>query len=360
MKVLTGVSLLASLASAVSVDLGKRDSPLDVKLEMVGNTAVKASITNNGETDLKLFKTGSFLDEAAVEKVDVFQANSKLAFEGIRLRALTTDLAEDVFETIGAGATLETTFDIAHTYDLSGGGAVDLSSEGVFAYAEPNTTEIVGVVPYSSNLLSAEVDGAVAGEARSAFLGRRSIVQSDCTGSRLTAIRNALSNCASLARSAATAASSGNAAKVTEYYKSSSSSVRSTVSGVFSRVATECGSTSSGVARYYCSDVYGACGGNVLAYTVPSASYMVNCPLYFSGLPALSRSCHAQDQATTTLHEVTHLSQIAGTDDFGTYGYNGVRGLSAAQNLRHADTYAADPCATIPEEGKTLASGTRY
>ncbi|RYP46868.1 hypothetical protein DL768_006965 [Monosporascus sp. mg162] len=342
MKVLTGISVLASLASAVSVDLGKRDSPLDVKLEMVGNTAVKATITNNGETDLKLFKTGSFLDEAAVEKVDVFQArkDSKVVFEGIRLRAMTTDLAEDVFETISAGATLETTFDIAQTYDLSSGGAIDLSSEGVFAYAEPNTTQIAGVVPYSSNLLSAEVDGAAAGEVRSAFHARRSIVQSDCTGSRLTATRNALSNCASLARSAATAASSGNAAKVTEYYKSSTSSVRSTVSGVFSRVATECGSSSSGVARYYCSDVYGACSSNVLAYTLPSASYMVNCPLFFSGLPALTRSCHAQDQATTTLHEVTHLSQIAGTDDFGTYGYNGVRGLSAAQNLRHADTYS--------------------
>ncbi|RYO89473.1 hypothetical protein DL766_007625 [Monosporascus sp. MC13-8B] len=268
MKVLTGVSLLASLASAVSVDIGKRDSPLDVKLEMVGNTAVKASIINNGETDLKLFKTGSFLDEAAVEKVDVFQANSKVAFEGIRLRALTTDLAEDVFETIGARATLETTFDIAQTYDLSGGGVVDLSSEGVFAYAEP-------------------------GQERRDGCG------------------------------------------------SSTSSVRSTVSGVFNRVASECGSSSSGVARYSCSDVYGACASNVLAYTVPSASFMVNCPLYFSGLPALTRTCHGQDQAITTLHEVTHLSQIASAEDFGTYGYNGVRGLSAAQNLRHADTYTS-------------------
>lgn len=67
---------------------------------------------------------------------------------------------------------------------------------------------------------------------------------------------------------------------------------------------------------------------------------MVNCPLYFSALSPLSRTCHAQDQATTTLHETTHLSQIAGTDDYSTYGYSGVRGLSASQNLRHADTYA--------------------
>ena len=80
--------------------------------------------------------------------------------------------------------------------------------------------------------------------------------------------------------------------------------------------------------------------GRAEQYTLPSGSYMVNCPLYFSALTGLSRTCHAQDQATTSLHETTHLSQIAGTDDFGTYGYAGVRSLSAAQNLRHADTYA--------------------
>ncbi|RYP07140.1 hypothetical protein DL764_002687 [Monosporascus ibericus] len=269
---------IAPLWPALSLDLGKRDSFLNVKPEIVGNTAVKASITNNGETDLNLFETGYFLDEAAVEKVDVFQASalpltysppypplyhvhhhllrkvkgishsslwkkkSKVAFKGIHLHALATDLAEDVFETIGAGATLETTFAVVQTYDVSDGSAVDLSSEGVFAYAEPNTTQIAGVVPCSSNLLSAEVDGAATGEARSAFLGRRSMVQN-----------------------AATSTSSGNAAKVTEYYKSSTSSVRSTAASVFSRVATECGSASSGVARYYCSDVYGVCSSTVLA-----------------------------------------------------------------------------------------------
>lgn len=45
--------------------------------------------------------------------------------------------------------------------------------------------------------------------------------------------------------------------------KSSTSSTRSTVAGVFNKAATECGSTSSGVARYYCSDVYGnGCSSN--------------------------------------------------------------------------------------------------
>lgn len=93
----------------------------------------------------------------------------------------------------------------------------------------------------------------------------------------------------------------------------------------------------------------------MLAYTYPSTSQMVNCPLFFSGLTALSRTCHAQDQATTVLHEMTHLSQVKGTTDYGGYGYNFVRSLTAAQNLNHADTY------TLFAQGKSrLETSGRY
>lgn len=36
---------------------------------------------------------------------------------------------------------------------------------------------------------------------------------------------------------------------------------------------------------------------------------------------------------------MTHLSEIAGTSDYGGYGYDFVQSLSPAQNLNHADTY---------------------
>lgn len=49
----------------------------------------------------------------------------------------------------------------------------------------------------------------------------------------------------------------------------------------------ECGSATSGVANFYCTDVVGGgCGGNVLAYTVPIQSYMVYCDLHFERPPA--------------------------------------------------------------------------
>lgn len=84
MKFLASVSL-ATAASAAVIDVAKRDaSPLSVTLEKVGNSQIKAVVTNSGNEDLKVFKTGTFLDEAAVEKVEVFQG-SKYPFPLLHL-----------------------------------------------------------------------------------------------------------------------------------------------------------------------------------------------------------------------------------------------------------------------------------
>ncbi|KAL1616430.1 hypothetical protein SLS56_011421 [Neofusicoccum ribis] len=341
MKFIGSLSLLASLVAAVSVDINKRDTPLDVKLEVVGNSAVKASITNTGSSALKLFKTGTILDQFPVEKVEVHTAESRVAFDGVRFRVSTQGLEEEAFQSIAAGETIEVEFDPAETHDLSTGGAFELLAQGAFSVAEEGSTEISSAVPFVSNTISTEVDGAAAKAVHTSFHEKmkRTVVQSDCTGTRGTATRNAIANCRTLATRAQSAAASGSASKFQEYYKTTAASTRSQVATIFGRIASECGSTTSGVSRQYCSDVLGACSGGVLAYTQPSSSLMVNCPLFFSALSPTSSVCHDQDQQTTILHEMTHLSQIAGTDDFGGYGYDFVRSLSAAQNLRHADTY---------------------
>ncbi|KAL8354676.1 hypothetical protein RB601_004198 [Gaeumannomyces tritici] len=343
MQYLAIASLLVSLVSGVAIDLAARDSPLSVAIEVVGNSEVKATVTNNGGEALKLLKAGSILDSQAVEKTEITTSDSKVQFDGLRLTIATHGLPDDAFVTIAAGGTLSAQFDVAAVHDLGAGGAFSITSTGAFSYAAEGSNDISGAVPFSSNTVTATVDGAAAAVVRRDFharlLQKRTAVQSDCTGTRRTATTNAVSACRSLAAQASSAAASGSAAKMTEYFKSSTSSTRSTVAQVFARVASECGSTTGGNSRLYCSDVLSACSSGVLAYTQPSTSIMVNCPLYYSALPALSRTCHAQDQATTTLHEATHLRQVAGTDDFGVYGYAAVQRLSAAQNLRHADTY---------------------
>ncbi|KAL7820678.1 Deuterolysin metalloprotease family domain-containing protein [Trichoderma gracile] len=337
MKFISGLLALAALASAAP---GKAPTPLDIKLESAGNAEIKAVITNTGKNNLKIFKTGTILDNSPVEKVKISSGEHTVPFDGIRQRISTANLDEDAFQSIPAGESIEVTFDIAEAHDLSVGGKYDVQSTGAFSFAQEDSTELVGSVPFETNKISVDVDGEAASARRLAFHQKRTRVQSDCSGSRLSVTQTALRNCQSLASAAQQAAASGSASKLSEYFKSSSSSVRSTVSGVFGRVASECSSTTSGVASYYCSDVLSSCSSGVLAYTLPSGSLMVYCNLYFTALPALTRSCHAQDQATTNIHEITHLTQVKGTQDYGGYGYNFVQSLSAAQNLNHADTYA--------------------
>lgn len=67
------VLAVASVGNALSIGLLERNTGLDVKLEMTGNTAVEATVTNLGSTALKVFKTGTILDDRPVEKVQVFQ-----------------------------------------------------------------------------------------------------------------------------------------------------------------------------------------------------------------------------------------------------------------------------------------------
>ncbi|KAK2592334.1 hypothetical protein QQS21_009953 [Conoideocrella luteorostrata] len=336
MKFLAGLAALVSLAAAAP----QAPTPLDVKLEMTGNSAVKATITNNGKNNLKIFRTGTILDSSAVQKTRITGADgNEVQFQGIRQRITTKNLGDDAFEHIPAGKSIEVVFNVGEVHDLSAGGNFDILSTGVMQFAADKDNTLIGSVPYASNKLNTVVNGSEAASIMKTFrVTKRVSVQSDCTGQKLSVTRAALSNCAKLAKAAQSAAQS-NDAKVKEYFKDSSSSTKNKVAQVLGKVATECGSTSGGVSKYYCTDVDNGCSSGVLAYTVPSQSFQAYCDLYFEDLPGLTSRCHAQDQATTNLHEVTHLRQIAGTGDLG-YGYQNAMRLNNKQALNNADTYA--------------------
>lgn len=342
MKFQLSVAALAAVASAASVDVNKRDTPLSIKLESVGNSEVKIAVTNNGEKALNLLSKGTFLDEVApVEKVQVYSAagSTKIPFEGIKLRLLTTGLAAEDFVALKAGETKEITVEAAALHSLNDGGDFEVFASGLIPFAEENSTELSGTLPYDSEKLTITVDGAQAAQVTKALdLSKRTSVRSSCTGSKLTAIRTALSNCNRLATSAASAASAGT--KLSTYFKSTATSTINTVSGRLTAIARDCGSTTA-TTTTNCDDQYSGCSSNVLAYTVPSTSYITYCPIFFSELPALTSTCHAQDQATTVLHEEAHANSVysPGTDDLG-YGYSAASRLTTAQALNNADSFA--------------------
>lgn len=336
------VASVATLAAGTAVSYKKRDSPLEVTLTQIGNTEVSIAVTNKGAKAVNLLTTGTFLDQInPVQKVTVYSDGGSKAvpFQGIQLQLLLSALGPDDFLPLQVGQTHEITAQAAALHKLDQGGDFEVFAQGLLPYAEDSSTELAGTFSYESNkLVLKSVDGTAAAAIHKA-LTKRTTITSSCSGSRLSAIRTALSNSARLASAAASAANSGT--KLDTYFKSTSSSTRSTVRARLEAVARDSGSTSGGATTTYCNDPYGACSSNVLAYTAPADNLIAYCPIFFNSLPALTSTCHAQDQATTVLHEETHAPGVysPGTDDFA-YGFAAASRLSASRALLNADSYA--------------------
>ncbi|KAG6041482.1 hypothetical protein E4U41_004059 [Claviceps citrina] len=339
MKFITSFAALLCLAAAAP----EAPTPLDVKLEMAGNSAVKATITNNGKENLKVFKTGTILDKAAIQKAHVIGPDgNKVQFQGIRQRISTENLDDSAFEHIPAGKSVEVVFNVGQVHDLSSGGTFNIHSRGVLQFANQHDNQVVGSVAYTSNNVSASVDGAQAASVLKTSLGarkdKRSIVQSDCTNFKRNVANRALFNCARVAALSRAAAQMNNA-KVREYFKDGSLNTKNIVASVFNRVAVECAAGKRGASRFFCTDIEGGCSAGVLAYSVPDDNYQVYCDSFFRTLPSLSRRCHALDQATTTIHEMTHLADVANTEDLA-YGYRNIMRLDTEDSLNNAENYA--------------------
>jgi deuterolysin len=208
-----------------------------------------------------------------VSRSNIQPIDTLVPFTGVLRSVQTTNLAPDNFVSIPAGSTFETNINAASLHDLSAGGSFTLVAEGAIPYALANSTELSGsAVAFKSNTLTLEVDGATAAAVPRALnsIDRRAAIQSGCSTSQRSATAVALTNCRSLSTAAAIAARSGSSTKFSEYFRTTSSSTRITVANRFTAVASECRSSSSGATYYYCTDVYGYCESNVLAYTIPA------------------------------------------------------------------------------------------
>jgi deuterolysin len=250
------------------------------------------------------------------------------------------DFSEDAFTTLQPGESFTSAVNIAALHDVTGG-EYTISTIGAIPYAAADTTEIAGSVLYESNVLTlslSEDDIAIVSRAVP-LLEKRTILRS-CSGTQDTQHRAALSQLISVAQSAANAARSGSSTKFAEFFRTTTTTARSNVAARYDAIARESSSTTSGATNYYCTDPYGYCSPNVLAYALPSQNLISNCPAYYT-LTTFTSTCRQQDKVTTALHEFTHTPGVfsPGTQDYA-YGYSASTALSSTQALNNADTYA--------------------
>lgn len=224
--------------------------------------------------------------------------------------------------------------------DAIKGGDYSVSLNGEIAFAGVDNTQLEGIYEFQTNTLDFNIEETVAAAVPKAIndevlpLEKRVRIVS-CSGSQLTALTNAVSATQRLSTSAASAASSGSSTKFSEYFRTTSATTRSNVAARFRSFASEASSTTSGSSSYSCVDFLGVCTSNTIAYAQPATGRMASCPIFWQ-LRAVSSGCGQQSQASTVLHEFTHI--LAGTTDHA-YGYAASTALSASRAYTNADKY---------------------
>ncbi|KAK2877050.1 hypothetical protein FQN49_001457 [Arthroderma sp. PD_2] len=345
MQLIAGITTLGALVAAVTAatvpGASTRHSTIDIQLSATGNTMIKATITNTGNRALNLLQFNTILDKNPTR--------TEAKFTGMLAHYKMANLSPDYFTTLGPKSSVEHSFDLASTHDLSHGGKITITANGTIPTAEEHGSTITGYTTYESNKLTMDIDSKKAASVvqamgiakKSGSIDKRTNIDtSSCTEDQLSTLENALYNSAALAQAAAEAAPS-NLDTVAEYFKATDSRTVNTIVTRLQSIASESTYTNYGSTTYYCNDSMDSCQPGVLAYTLPSQNVVVNCPIYYTDLPALAETCHEQDQATTTLHEFAHNSAVVSPfcDDLG-YGYDDATILPASQAIQNADTYA--------------------
>lgn len=84
-----------------------------------------------------------FRDAIVLDHADGRPA-TKVPFEGIKIRLLTSGLSADDFVTLAAGETKELTVETAALHTLDDGGDFDVFAKGLLPFADADSTELAG------------------------------------------------------------------------------------------------------------------------------------------------------------------------------------------------------------------------
>ncbi|KAL4929368.1 Deuterolysin metalloprotease family-domain-containing protein [Aspergillus undulatus] len=305
----------------------------DVTIESLGNTSIKAHVTNRGPEEYRLVQRGDILDHVPTKKVHVTGGETEPEFTGVRVEYVLSHLTAEGFVQIAPNQTVASIFDVAEIYALDPGQEYTAVAKGALEYTTLDNEKKFLTYPYTSNEISFTAPTDVKNR-----LEDRSTLQ--CSDEYNAIVQEAISRAAKMATAGAEDARSGKASALFQkFFKSTSQEDLDTVAGRLEAIAKE--ATTTGQLTYYCeptSEDY--CSANVAAMMYPSLNKVVNCPGYYSSTKT-SNYCGYLDQAGITLHEYAHATALyaPGTEDIA-YGWDSVLSLDTSDSLNNADNFA--------------------
>jgi deuterolysin len=343
----TPLAALVLAASGALASPTKRASGLVVtvssknaKVQSVEDLVLTAKIENTGSEAVKILNYATVLDgHRPTRSFTVSKDGKEVGFVGVKMNVDLENAGESAYTTIPAGESITVEHDnLASTFDFETAGTGSYTFEPLTIFQTVDETADVKAkvdalveLDSTSSSITVEITHDVA---RRDMPAKRATVSCSNTTQK-SFISSAYSESKSLASIAASwiNSNSGNSL-YTAYWGTNSAS---TVAGRFTAVANE--NTSSRTLS--CSDPYGVCDGNVIAYTLIATTNIYFCSIFYNEVTT-SRLCSGTTVASrnirggTVLHESTHA--ISGTDDV-TYGCSADQALSNANKLRNADNY---------------------
>ncbi|KAL2854515.1 Deuterolysin metalloprotease family-domain-containing protein [Aspergillus pseudoustus] len=325
--------LIPRLAQAgASLDDAAATTLFDVTIESLGNTTVKAQVTNVGTDSFRLVQRGGILDQMPTKKVIVKGGDTDPTFTGVRVEYILSHLTAEGFVTISPKQTVSSTFDVADLYALTPGQKYTAVADGALEYTTLTDETKFLNVDYTSNAITFTAPADV----QNRLEDRSTLV---CSDEYNAIVQEAITRAAQMATAAAADARAGDSPLFEKFFKSTAQSDRDEVAGRLEAIAAE--ATSTGKLTYYCEpQEMDHCAANVAAMMYPSLDRVVNCPGYYSSTRE-SNYCGYLDQAGITLHEYAHAESLypPGTEDI-VYGYEGVLSLSTERAKNNADSFA--------------------
>jgi deuterolysin len=333
-------SFLAFTATAVK-------TPIDVVLQAVNNTKVRATVTNtNAQTGYNLLIDGSILDDRPIEKVDVFNTNgSKADFTGFRIQSIYDSVPEESFFSLGPGQSREIEFDIAETHDVYSSAITttyEVTTKGAFRYASLNSTELVPhELHFASNRLAIDIDqaqAALVSRALETRLKKRAALDGDCNPTQNRFVKQALDRCTHLALNAGADSINGNSVYFLRYFWYSQ---LFRVTDYMLAIAGHC--RAGGTVTIFCDDRFALCKRNSISATRRGHNDITLCEKWYE-LPLEKTLCDgytSESRAGNLIHEMTHCPGVIDPprEDF-TYGAKRSENQPPDRALENADNYA--------------------
>ncbi|THU90098.1 peptidyl-Lys metalloendopeptidase [Dendrothele bispora CBS 962.96] len=332
----TALVALCLSAISVSADLTLKVSGPEAAAG-VDNLKITTTFTNTGDEALHLLNDPrSPLTSTATDSFRITSSSgASPAFKGLKIKYSPEYAAKsnvsDVVTVLAPGQSLDVEHDLSSAYNFTSSGedTYEIEALNKFFVVDPSTLEVSEIHASQDSAHQSKLTGTLSVSSKRAINKRASFV--GCSSSEQSQVNSAVSAAATYANNARDYLSShtSSTTRYTTWFGTYTSSRHSTVLTHFTNMAAQgysgytydCTCTESGVFAFVNLDDFGT---------------IHLCPVFWDVAVTGTDS-----KAGTLIHESSHFTQLAGTDDH-VYGQSGAKSLAQSnptQAIDNADSH---------------------